>query len=55
MMGNKQAIIREAGSELFLVQEALAVKGEPSEYVKVTEKDALKGSETERGSEGGRK
>ena len=43
-MGNKQAIISEAGSELFLVHEALAVRGEPSVYVKVAEKDALKGS-----------
>ena len=43
-MGNKQAIIREAGNELYKINEALTVKGDTEQYVMVSEQGALKGS-----------
>ena len=42
-MGNKMALLKQPGNELYLINEALAMKGRVREYVMVAERDALKG------------
>ena len=42
-MGNKMALLKQPGLELYLINEALAIKGQVRECVMVTERDALKG------------
>ena len=42
-MGNKMALLKRPGLELYLINEALALKGQARECVMVPERDALKG------------
>ncbi|KAI0226761.1 hypothetical protein LSAT2_022800 [Lamellibrachia satsuma] len=46
VMGNKQVIIREAGNELYKINEALTLKGDNEQCVMVSEQGALKGRST---------